>query len=139
MADLEDRILRQNVPGRWSSLDDRNDVRNDDPDALWHSSDEEGDSTSKSLSEEKEMIKRNPCNSLHTHTVQWVNGNAISLLTNVTLHAHAPVERHQKGSEAEGRKPKTPSLPKNEKISQNAPFQSILGLFFGEKAFPIRF
>mmetsp|Transcript_3033 Transcript_3033/g.4633 ORF Transcript_3033/g.4633 Transcript_3033/m.4633 type:complete len:355 (+) Transcript_3033:61-1125(+) len=57
MADLEDRILRQNVPGRWSSLDDRNDVRNDDPDALSHSSDEEGDSTSKSLSEEKEMIE----------------------------------------------------------------------------------
>ena len=35
MADLEDRILRQNVPGRWASLSGENDdkrLENDDDD-----------------------------------------------------------------------------------------------------------
>ena len=30
MADLEDRILRQNVPGRWSALDSTDDIRRDE-------------------------------------------------------------------------------------------------------------
>ena len=30
MADLEDRVLRQNVPGRWSALDSTDDIRRDE-------------------------------------------------------------------------------------------------------------
>jgi hypothetical protein len=32
MADLEDRILRQNVPGRWSSIDEKDGKRGGDVD-----------------------------------------------------------------------------------------------------------
>lgn len=30
MGDLEDRVFKQNVPGRWSTLDDNCDTREDE-------------------------------------------------------------------------------------------------------------
>lgn len=59
MADLEDRILRQNVPGRWSSLDTREDVRSGDQED--HQRDENGDGEeedgSEKLTQDQELLQ----------------------------------------------------------------------------------
>jgi hypothetical protein len=59
MADLEDRILRQNVPGRWSSLDTKDDVRygeqeDNQRDETGDGEDEDG---SEKLTQDQELLQ----------------------------------------------------------------------------------